>query len=221
MEPETVLNLFDSSWFYPKSFQNQPKSPIPEPNPNPQIQQKPSKLNFPRPLTIHVRSKSDQLLFNNFNTDISSPRSLKPHLETIFSEKEIILLEVPEARKIKRPRKELNRREKKRFSKSLSELEFEEMKGFMDLGFVFSEEDKEDSSLVEIVPGLQKLGLKLGCEEQSSVDELCGPRAWPYLSEAWEVESPIMKWTLPAVGNEIDMKDNLKWWAHSVASAVR
>ena len=34
------------------------------------------------------------------------------------------------------------RRIKKNFSKSLSDFEFEEFKGFMDLGFVFSEEDK-------------------------------------------------------------------------------
>ncbi|GFP89627.1 hypothetical protein PHJA_001106500 [Phtheirospermum japonicum] len=214
MEPEAVINLFDSSWFYPRFFESQLKFPIPEPNPNPQIQQKPSKLNVPRQLTIHTRSKSDQLVITNFSADVSAPKSQKPHLQTILSEKEINLLEVAEKPKIRKPRKELNRR-KKRFSKSLSELEFEEVKGFMDLGFVFSEEDKEDSSLVEIVPGLQKLGLRVDCEE------LCGPRARPYLSEAWEVESPIMKWTLPAVGNEIDMKDNLKWWAHSVASAVR
>ncbi|CAN1142444.1 hypothetical protein LINPERPRIM_LOCUS26028 [Linum perenne] len=42
-------------------------------------------------------------------------------------------------------------------SKSMSSLEFEELKGFMDLGFVFSEKDKE-SSFVSILPGLQRLG---------------------------------------------------------------
>ncbi|MCL7043829.1 hypothetical protein MKW94_016938 [Papaver nudicaule] len=40
--------------------------------------------------------------------------------------------------------------------KSLSDLEFEELKGFMDLGFVFSEEDRNSS----LIPGLQRLGNK-------------------------------------------------------------
>ncbi|KAM1105151.1 hypothetical protein ACFX13_013746 [Malus domestica] len=42
------------------------------------------------------------------------------------------------------------RRKKKSESKSLTDLQFEELKGFMDLGFVFSEEDK-DSNLVSII----------------------------------------------------------------------
>ncbi|KAK7265997.1 hypothetical protein RIF29_18635 [Crotalaria pallida] len=53
------------------------------------------------------------------------------------------------------PKKKNNdTRKKRRGSKSLSDLEFEELKGFVDLGFVFSEEDK-DSSLATIIPGLQ------------------------------------------------------------------
>ncbi|KAK6124183.1 hypothetical protein DH2020_042092 [Rehmannia glutinosa] len=206
MEPEDVLNLFDSKWFHLKIFEKQSKTPISEPNPNPQIEENPSKINVSRQLTIHTRSKSDDQLLTSFN---SSPNPLlqKPHLQTIFSEREISL-EIP---KFDKPSKGLNKK-KKRFSKSLSELEFEEMKGFMDLGFVFSEEDK-DSNLVEIIPGLQKLG------REQNVKDLSGPRARPYLSEAWE--SPLMKWRFPAVSNEIDMKDSLKWWAHSVASAVR
>ncbi|CAI0475835.1 unnamed protein product [Linum tenue] len=115
-------------------------------------------------------------------------------------------------------------------SKSLSSLEFEELKGFMDLGFVFSEEDRE-SSLVSILPGLQRLGKKDGgeaVEPPSAVDESVVPRR-PYLSEAWAVQekekmrNPVMNWRVPALGlgSEIDMKDSLRLWAHSVASTVR
>ncbi|KAM7276738.1 hypothetical protein ACFE04_018604 [Oxalis oulophora] len=42
--------------------------------------------------------------------------------------------------------------------KSYLELEFEEVKGFIDLVFVFSEEAKKNSILVSLVPGLQRFG---------------------------------------------------------------
>nr|KYP50362.1 hypothetical protein KK1_027836 [Cajanus cajan] len=123
------------------------------------------------------------------------------------------------------PKKNITRRErkKKRQSKSLSDLEFEELKGFMDLGFVFSEEDK-DSSLASIIPGLQRLGKS--DEEEEDSDESSVQR--PYLSEAWKVQerrkkenNPLMNWKIPPLNNEIDIKDNLRWWAHTVASTVR
>ena len=43
-------------------------------------------------------------------------------------------------------------------SKSLTSLEFEELKVFMDLGFVFFEKDKDYLKLVSILPGLFRLG---------------------------------------------------------------
>lgn len=118
-------------------------------------------------------------------------------------------------------------RRRKSESKSLSELEFQEVKGFMDLGFVFSDEDK-DSRLVSILPGLQRLGRNVegsegvdGFEETTSVSR-------PYLSEAWDfggeeerVKNPLMDWRIPSFGNEMELKDHLKFWAHTVASTVR
>lgn len=93
----------------------------------------------------------------------------------------------------------------------------------MDLGFEFSEEDV-NSSLVEIIPGLQKLGKKE--EEEKTPNK--APRARPYLSEAWEAmekeerkKNQLMNWRIPAMNNEVNMKDSLKWWAHTVASTVR
>lgn len=129
------------------------------------------------------------------------------------------------------------RKKKRRGSKSLSDLEFEELKGFMDLGFVFSEEDK-DSSLASILPGLQRLGKKSvkneedeedgddddDEEDEENFDKAAVPR--PYLSEAWKVhkkkkENPLKNWKVPALNNENDIKDSLKLWAHTVASNVR
>ena len=51
----------------------------------------------------------------------------------------------------------------------------------------------------------------------------------PYLSEAWDVldierkkeKKPLMNWRIPVSGNEIDMKERIRFWAHSVASTVR
>ncbi|XP_075478267.1 uncharacterized protein LOC142519211 [Primulina tabacum] len=119
----------------------------------------------------------------------------------------------------KRRRRRLGR---KGSCKSLSELEFEELKGFMDLGFVFSDEDK-DSRLVSIIPGLQRLGINRAEESGKGLGNVSVPR--PYLSEAWDFledeKSPLMDWRIPAFGDEMELKDHLRYWAHTVASTVR
>ncbi|KAH6790284.1 hypothetical protein C2S51_005290 [Perilla frutescens var. frutescens] len=237
MEPEAVLNLFDSIWFHLGILEKQQKPSISStssPHMYSQIQQNSSKQKNSSQMSLHTRSKSDDQL-SVFTTEILSPESvLKPHLQTILSGREISS-ETPKTPQLKKPAKRVDRR-KKRLSKSLSELEFEEVKGFIDLGFIFSEEDK-DSNLVEIIPGLQKLGQKRDShdqeneEERENIEESSVVKARPYLSEAWEFfeyrqmeeKMLMMKWRvpLPAVRNEMDMKISLKSWAHTVASAVR
>ncbi|KAL7129840.1 hypothetical protein ABFS83_13G094400 [Erythranthe nasuta] len=228
MEAEAVLNLFDSNWFYLEILEKQPKTTSNNPAVSQTIQ---LENHSPKQsqLTIETRSKSFDISTANYCTPMMiSPNSVldKPqHLQTILSEREFS----PEVPEMKKPSRILNiNKKKKRLSKSLSELEFEELKGFMDLGFVFSEEDKLDSSLADIIPGLHKLGQKKKMDytvsdvHQQNVHEE-HERERPYLSEVWERENEerelLMNWS---VGNEIDMKDSLKWWAHSVvASAVR
>ncbi|KDP21126.1 hypothetical protein JCGZ_21597 [Jatropha curcas] len=237
MGAKEFLELFDFCWYEMEIFKKQSnfhQSSGFHRNPDHQKQEEALKPGIYRVPTIISRSMSDQLLPKaSFSSDFSqSPDSvlLTPKLKTIRSGKEITEEEtnisVPIQESPKRKSKS-RRRGKKILSKSLSELEFEEVKGFMDLGFVFSEEDK-DSSLVSIIPGLQRLGKKDG-EEDSSGGDKAAIVSRPYLSEAWErleldrkrKEDPLMNWRIPAVGNEIDMKDNLKWWAHTVASTVR
>ncbi|XP_057810328.1 uncharacterized protein LOC131024809 [Salvia miltiorrhiza] len=229
MEPETVINLFDSMWFHLGILETPPETSI-SPTPRLQTQQNPSNLKVSRQISLLARSKSDEL--SSFATQDSSPDSvLKPHLQTILSDKEIsIPSEIPKSPVMKEAVRRRHDRRKKRLSKSLSELEFEEVKGFIDIGFVFSEEDKEDPALVEMIPGLQKLGQKTESrdrenEEKRRVEEASRMRARPYLSEAWEFyreeEQALMKWRVPAATNEMDIKDSLKSWAHTVASAVR
>ncbi|XP_022723946.1 uncharacterized protein LOC111280752 [Durio zibethinus] len=237
MESGEIIKLFDSCWFEMEILKKRispSTSTSFEPNPDRQVEEKSLKPEFTRTPTLHTRSMSDQLSISTsfLGSDSFSPDSVfySPKLHKIMSGKEITEEELQETIQ-ESPNKKVvaNRRitrRKKGLSKSLSDLEFEELKGFMDLGFVFLEEDNKDSRLVEIIPGLQRLGKKKVEDESKEADDKAEVSR-PYLSEAWEVyerrrkENPLMNWRVPALGNEIDMKDSLRWWAHTVASTVR
>ncbi|XP_057465775.1 uncharacterized protein LOC130755410 [Actinidia eriantha] len=218
MNPEKIITLFDSNWFNLEIFKKKPqRTPNSKANPDHQNQENHKEHQIS---SLHVKSKSDQLVsMPSFSSDSLSPNSF------LFTPQEEPKVPPPITRQLQeQPKKDTSmrrRRTKKGMTKSLSNLEFEELKGFMDLGFVFSEEDV-NSSLVEIIPGLQRLkGEKQGsdCKEGGKQGT-----SRPYLSEAWEVwerEKPLVNWRFPDVGNEIGMKDSLKWWAHTVASTVR
>ncbi|OMO65451.1 hypothetical protein COLO4_31249 [Corchorus olitorius] len=239
MEPGEFMKLFDLCWFEMEIL-NKRISPSTstsfESSPDLQDEESSSKPEFLRTTTLHTRSMSDQLNISTsfLGSDSFSPDSVlhPPKLHKIISGKEITEEELQEEEEEAPKKKVKNTRRKKGFSKSLSDLEFEELKGFMDLGFVFSEEDNKDSRLVEIIPGLQRLGKKEEAkeEEEEKVKETVHKAeiSRPYLSEAWEVaekrrrkENPLMNFKVPAFGNEVDIKDSLRWWAHTVASTVR
>lgn len=96
--------------------------------------------------------------------------------------------------------------------KSLSDLEFIEVQGFKDLGFVFDEEGSTTASLANVIPGLRD---KKAGEGDDKVTR-------PYLSEAWFVQRsapPMMKWVDKR--SAADMKEKLKFWARAVACNVR
>ncbi|XVF40296.1 hypothetical protein PTKIN_Ptkin01aG0102100 [Pterospermum kingtungense] len=244
MESEEIMKLFDSCWFEMEIFKKQiSPSTITssEPNPDRQLEEnssKPEFSQFSRTPSLHTRSMSDQLSLSTsfIGSESSSPDTVlySPKLHKIISGKEITEEELQETcnNTQETPKKKVVAgrrvaRKKKGTSKSLSDLEFEELKGFMDLGFVFSEEDNKDSRLVEIIPGLQRLGKKEGVEDNKEGDNHKAEVSRPYLSEAWEVyerrrkENPLMNWRVPALGDETDMKESLRWWAHTVASTVR
>jgi hypothetical protein len=242
MEHESFFNLFNSLWFELNIFNNKNStssitSTTSEENLK-DCQKNETSLEQPklkRIRTVHNRSMSDQSI-KNFNNDSLSPDSvlISSKLQIILSGKEVTDIEdenIVKTTQTLLPKKNNNNInkvvKKRRESKSLSDLEFEELKGFMDLGFVFSEEDK-DSSLVEIIPGLQRLGKKNEeTEEEKDYDFDESVVQRPYLSEAWEVyewrkkDKPLMNWKVPALNNEIDMKNSLRLWAHTVASTVR
>ncbi|KAK2438276.1 hypothetical protein P8452_33993 [Trifolium repens] len=248
MEHESFFNLFNSLWFELNIFNNKNSTSsitsttseenLKDSNKNETSSEQPK---LKRIRTVHNRSMSDQSI-KNFNNDSLSPDSvlISSKLQTILSGKEVTDIEdenIVQTTQTLLPKKNNNNNnnnnninkvvKKRRESKSLSDLEFEELKGFMDLGFVFSEEDK-DSSLVEIIPGLQRLGKKNEeTEEEKDYDFDESVVQRPYLSEAWEVyewrkkEKPLMNWKVPALNNEVDMKNSLRLWAHTVASTVR
>ncbi|MCL7032386.1 hypothetical protein MKW94_023659 [Papaver nudicaule] len=105
----------------------------------------------------------------------------------------------------------------KRSSSTKIDLEVEEVQGFKDLGFVFDTE-QINKSLANILPGLQE---KKSVNTEEGENESKTTRR-PYLSEAWLVQPS--KPTVPAWADKRlagDMKEQLKYWARSVASNVR
>eukprot|EP01018_Ginkgo_biloba_P014958 Gb_36829 [translate_table: standard] len=141
--------------------------------------------------------------------------SKEPKLETIASGK---AFEEPAQTKTDQEvgKAILHHRERKKGVKSLTDLEFEELKGFMDLGFNFSKDDLTPR-VVSMIPGLQHLG------KQETTWAPTVSR--PYLSEAWLIprtDVPLPNWHMPAPHEQgVKMKEHLKFWAHAVASTVR
>ncbi|XP_049936645.1 uncharacterized protein LOC126410580 [Nymphaea colorata] len=98
--------------------------------------------------------------------------------------------------------------------KSLSDLEFEEVKGFADLGFVFDEQNATPD-MATVIPGLRRRF----CQEPEDTENV----RRPYLSEAWLVQRrELLPLRIPPPPrSEPHMKAHLKVWAKSVATAVK
>ncbi|XP_010517817.1 PREDICTED: uncharacterized protein LOC104793203 [Camelina sativa] len=200
--------------------------------------------------TMMMKTTSSKTsLFSSSSDDLFlSPRSVLPvkatamKLQTILSGKEVNEFRIAERERVLSEKKMMMKSNvrRRRKGKSMSDLEYEELKGFMDLGFVFSEEDHKDSDLVSILPGLQRLvtkdhdGLVQVTKEEEGEEEdksNINRVARPYLSEAWDHcggrkgEKQIttkIKWRVPVLAaKEVDLKDNLRLWAHAVASTIR
>uniref|UniRef100_A0A7N0T2R1 Uncharacterized protein n=1 Tax=Kalanchoe fedtschenkoi TaxID=63787 RepID=A0A7N0T2R1_KALFE len=161
------------------------------------------------------------LLSFSSDSESSSPTSVLPtrNLQTILSpgrEQHVI-----------RSHGECNWRD----SKSVREqLEDEELKGFMDLGFVFTEEDQKDPNLVSILPGLRRLPRNnaQGADERLLNDDAVqAERRHVMEKNKKKKEEGIWKQRLlidremGAENNELLAKEQIKLWAQSVASAVR
>ncbi|KAF8403023.1 hypothetical protein HHK36_011118 [Tetracentron sinense] len=120
--------------------------------------------------------------------------------------------------------------------KSLWELEYEEVKGFMDLGFTFKKEQLSPRML-SVVPGLQRLGesndeldvLSIDTMEEAKDDEIDEEEEKsgvmrPYLSEAWLIkrpDSPLLNLRMPCISAAAEMKRHIQFWARTVASVIQ
>ncbi|XP_057751199.1 uncharacterized protein LOC130969477 [Arachis stenosperma] len=244
---EQVLKLLDSYWFETTILSNKALSKLDQYSHNKKVVEEGKEEEQVIHIklieevakaannTLEFRSFSDQNLGYTASvfSDSPSPNSVLPlqKLRTIPSGTDVREFAVESSRIHENQRTVKRRRFKNRgnfySSKSLTELEFQELKGFMDLGFVFTEEDR-DSRLVSLIPGLQRLGREEN-EEQNKNDEIAlVSNSKPYLSEAWDFYEQkeirnisLFNWRVPVLGNENDMKHNLKSWAHTVASIVR
>lgn len=120
--------------------------------------------------------------------------------------------------------------------KTLGELELEEVKGFMDLGFRFNKEHLSPRMLT-VVPGLQRLAVY---EDKQSTDLIDVAEVGkhdeteegtekrliqrPYLSEAWFIkipDSPPQNLRMPRASTAAGMKKHIRSWARTVASVIQ
>ncbi|XP_009794562.1 uncharacterized protein [Nicotiana sylvestris] len=214
---EEILKLFDTCWFEQEIFKSL-EIQISANVTTKEVQENTHEIQESANILMG-RSQSDYCLSLD-NTSFSplgnSPTSV---IITHNRVQEPIKVSDKKRRRIKREVKEIIR-----IRRSSSDLELEELKGFMDLGFEFSEEDK-NSRLVTIVPGLEKWGKR--AEEIIENSKKRDVNSRPYLSEVWEIlekrkmTKKLLKWRVPAMNNEINMKDNLRVWAQTVASTFR
>lgn len=152
-----------------------------------------------RPVTLIERRQGkssaqrlclDQLTERNI-LGLRYPNAL-PNLETLSPEMELPLRRRQQQQKKKRP-------------KGTSDLEIQELKGFMELGFDFSQ-DKLSPRLLDLLPGLKRLLI-----DHDNINK-----------KTEFQESPPGNWELPSLNaTGVDLKEHLKIWAHSVASALK
>lgn len=112
------------------------------------------------------------------------------------------------------------RRDRRKGSKSMTEVGYDELRGLTDLGFNFTQDEHVGGAL----PG-PRFYSKDGDEwlQQQSSNK-SSPRSrirspsggWPRHSD-----SPLTNWRIPSAhDSNVDMKALMKFWAHSVASTV-
>ncbi|KAL8149873.1 uncharacterized protein LOC141708969 [Apium graveolens] len=152
----------------------------------------------------------------------------------------------PKASRNKKYTGSVRRLQKTMSCKSLGELEVEEVKGFMDLGFKFDPQNLSPR-MMSVVPGLQRLAGSQNSEiiQKETIDHVLatnklddqevacagnemksesGEVRRPYLSEAWLIrrpDSPLLKLKISRNSEAGDIKKHLKQWARTVATVVQ
>ena len=96
---------------------------------------------------------------------------------------------------------------KKRNPQNRKDPELQELKGFMELGFDFSQLDTLSPRVLDLLPGLKRL--------LTNQDNSCN-NSMEFQESPWE----DCKLPNPNVAG-VDLKENLKLWARSVASTLK
>ncbi|TKY62168.1 hypothetical protein E2542_SST12024 [Spatholobus suberectus] len=129
-------------------------------------------------------------------------------------------------RKLRKPATSARKLRKSMSCKTLGELELDEVKGFMDLGFTFKKEYLSPR-MMSVVPGLQRLGVMDATEtvrgNHIEAKEEKRDIMRPYLSEAWLIkrpDSPLLNLKIPKRCSSANMKKHLRFWAKTVASEI-
>ncbi|CAN6177871.1 unnamed protein product [Urochloa humidicola] len=259
---EQTMALYDAFWFRHLVLLPSPAAPAAPPAgpPAPVERERAAPSSSPSPTAgavagglRHRRTRSDEAAAAVFQglEPLRLPNSgNRARLETILSGKDGLAAPalappqpLPERRRPEARRPVGTGRRRRRRGRSMSELEFEEVKGLQDLGFTFSDAEV-DAELASIVPGLLR---RKRSEEDNNVRATTAsappaatpreesasaaaaaaevPRR-PYLSEAWddeeeEVRRALRNWRIPPPGDGNNLKEHLRMWAHTVASAVR
>ncbi|XP_065856559.1 uncharacterized protein [Euphorbia lathyris] len=232
-----VLTVMDRLWFdeiilfSPDSSSSNPLLHLPNLTHLQQQEQTPPQEN---PISHHSSEEEEEEKRRTRTNKLSTTRSRRSHSSSIM-------------------RRSSSMRAVEVYSMSCrslrSELEMEEVKGFMDLGFNFNKENISPR-MASVVPGLLRLNFKflessdsdkfnddeededenededsdiVRDEEEEEDDDEKGIMR-PYLSEAWLIRrpnSPLLNLKLPRGDSaDSDMKKHLKFWAKTVATHV-
>ncbi|GLT89747.1 hypothetical protein SLE2022_077200 [Rubroshorea leprosula] len=120
--------------------------------------------------------------------------------------------------------------------RSLRDLELEEVKGFMDLGFIFNREHL-NRPIMRVILGLQRFefhknndtNIEQAKEDDAEDDtykqeEEEGGVTRLYLSETWLIKrpsSPLLNLKFPRELATFDMKKYLRFWARNIALEIQ
>ncbi|CAN1274808.1 hypothetical protein LINPERPRIM_LOCUS15524 [Linum perenne] len=209
--PPSILDAMDTLWFHHTvlSFSS-PPSTLPQSDELPNQEEKeeeavirPTRVsNIVTPVNVTGRCRSHS----------SSPLTKKRRRRRLGN------------RTRKQPTQPVSMFERTSSCRSLiRDLEMEEVKGFMDLGFRFKS-DNLSPRMMTVVPGLQRLGSVVNDDETATNDDE-EVVIRPYLSEAWLIrrpDSPLLNVRIPFPGDVTsDVRRSIKFWARNVATVIQ
>ncbi|KAJ7543890.1 hypothetical protein O6H91_09G057200 [Diphasiastrum complanatum] len=173
--------------------------------------------------SVQGRKQADERLeahASPVKQDTTTLMTLK--LEALKPMKKVPIPSGPSSANLRLSRRHRRRKDRKNKSKGTEHVEHDEVKGFKELGFSFSQ-DKLTPRVISLFPGM-KVDYGEG-KNQPEVSFVASAQYKLYNSPAWwavKPNSPLYNWQFPDPHQEgVDMKAHLKFWARAVASTAR